>query len=51
MILYSNISMYYTKVKQRHSIAGHVYSNVCGRGCYLIQKNRPGVFCECKKIK
>lgn len=41
--------MNYIEVKQRHSIAGHVYNNVCGRGCYLIQKNRPWVRCECKK--
>ena len=35
------------KYKQKHSVAGHTYKHVCGRGCYLITRPGPWVRCEC----
>ena len=34
-------------IKQKHSPAGHTYNKVCGRDCYLINRNHRWTFCEC----
>ena len=33
--------------KQKHSIAGHIYNNVCSRSCYKINGVHKWTFCEC----
>ena len=35
-------------IKQRHSIAGHIYNNVCGRRCIKLNNKYPWHKCICK---
>ena len=37
-------------LKQKHSLAGNSYNNICSRNCYKIHKLRQWVYCECIKI-
>jgi hypothetical protein len=47
--LHDDITKPVINIKHRHSVAGHTYSKVCGRGCYLITRPGPWVRCECSK--
>lgn len=36
--------------KQKHSLVGHSYNNICGRSCYKINKIRQWTYCDCIKV-
>ena len=35
--------------KQKHSLAGHSYNNICSRSCYKINKIQQWTYCNCIK--